>query len=151
MQNLTPNFTLEEMIFSDTACLAGINNTPDATVTAELTTTCWMLETIRAALGDVPISVSSGYRCPELNAIIGGVPDSQHQYGQAADICAYDFGSAKEVFDAILLIDPPLSFDQLIMEEDQYGNQWVHISQGPEMRQEAMYIGPDGQATTVST
>lgn len=47
-----------------------------------------VLDRIRERLG-VPITVNSGYRCPEHNAEVGGVPDSQHVLGTAADI-TYD-------------------------------------------------------------
>ena len=44
------------------------------------------LEAIRSQLGNRPIRVTSGYRCPRYNALIGGVPNSQHILGNAADI-----------------------------------------------------------------
>lgn len=47
-----------------------------------------VLDKIRERLG-VPITVNSGYRCPEHNAEVSGVPDSQHVLGTAADI-TYD-------------------------------------------------------------
>ena len=47
-----------------------------------------VLDRIRERLG-VPITVNSGYRCPEHNAEVGGVSDSQHVLGTAADI-TYD-------------------------------------------------------------
>ncbi len=44
-----------------------------------------VLDKIREAVGG-PVYVSSGYRCPEHNAEVGGVQNSQHLYGRAADI-----------------------------------------------------------------
>ena len=45
-----------------------------------------VLEHIRARLGGRPVIVTSGYRCPEHNELIGGAPNSDHLYGWAADI-----------------------------------------------------------------
>jgi len=44
-----------------------------------------ILEAVRVAFG-APVIVTSGARCPEYNAKVGGVSDSQHLYGRAADI-----------------------------------------------------------------
>lgn len=55
------------------------------------------LETLRLRAG-APVIVQDGYRCPEHNLEVGGVPDSQHCLGQAADvnICG---SSLQEMFD----------------------------------------------------
>jgi uncharacterized protein YcbK (DUF882 family) len=45
-----------------------------------------MLEILRKRIGDRPIIVNSGYRCPKYNEQAGGVPGSYHLYGMAADI-----------------------------------------------------------------
>jgi len=50
---------------------------------------------------DVPIIISSGYRCPEHNRDVGGVPGSQHTRGRAADIYSH-IVSAKELHSLIL-------------------------------------------------
>ncbi len=44
------------------------------------------LEALRAELGNIPIVITSGYRCPIHNKVIGGVKNSQHTRGTAADI-----------------------------------------------------------------
>lgn len=43
------------------------------------------LEAFRAAVGQ-PVLIDSAYRCPEHNAAVGGVPNSQHVLGEAADV-----------------------------------------------------------------
>jgi uncharacterized protein YcbK (DUF882 family) len=48
-----------------------------------------VLERLRRAFG-APVIVTSGHRCPEHNAAVGGAPDSQHLYGRAADIQVED-------------------------------------------------------------
>ena len=45
-----------------------------------------MLEILRRRIGDMPIIVNSGYRCPSYNEKVGGVPGSYHLYGMAADV-----------------------------------------------------------------
>ena len=47
-----------------------------------------MLNQIRAAFG--PVRITSGCRCPEHNAEVGGAPDSQHLRGRAADIVVHN-------------------------------------------------------------
>jgi uncharacterized protein YcbK (DUF882 family) len=56
-----------------------------------------LLETLRHEIGDKPIRVVSGYRCPPHNRQVGGAPDSQHMYAAAADIPAglVKFGQAQ--------------------------------------------------------
>lgn len=46
------------------------------------------LEELRRAIGNKPIVVTSGYRCPTHNKAVGGAANSQHKYGKAADIKA---------------------------------------------------------------
>jgi len=76
---LTPHFTLEELLCKCGKC------TPPAPVVANLKRLAPVLEKIRIALGK-PVIVNSGYRCPHRNAEAGGVADSQHVKGTAADL-----------------------------------------------------------------
>jgi zinc D-Ala-D-Ala carboxypeptidase len=96
-------------------------------------------EPIRAHFG-VPLVISSFYRSPELNKSVGGVPDSQHQYGQAIDIEAGPDMNI-EIFN---WAKDNLKFDQLLNEyPDKDGKPtWVHISfvNDAANRQEAIYI-----------
>ena len=83
---LTENFTLKEMTNSSTAERNGIDNTPDSGVISKLEALCRLiLQPIRDAYGKT-IIVTSGYRSPELNRAVGGASNSQHTYGEAADI-----------------------------------------------------------------
>ena len=80
------HFTIKELCRSATAQRLGIDNTPPASaVTALHALVNHVLDPLRDAWGG-PIHVNSGYRCPELNKIVGGTPTSQHQRGEAADI-----------------------------------------------------------------
>ncbi len=69
-----------------------------------------------------PITVNSGYRCPELNAAVKGSKTSQHMSGQAADIDTGDRQQNKLLFEHIR---KNLPFDQLI---DESNFAWVHVS-----------------------
>ena len=79
-------FTLTELTHSITAKAHSIANVPTAEAVKNLNTlvTC-VLDPVRERWG-VPIYVNSGYRCPELNKLVGGAPGSYHQRGMAADI-----------------------------------------------------------------
>src|SRR5262245_16014791 len=121
MATLTEHFSLEEMIFSETAARHGIDNRPDSTSRRNLLELCEsMLEPIRELVGG-PINVTSGYRSPVLNSIIGGAPESQHKIGEAADINCPLF-NPQALFQKIR--ESNLPFDQLI---DEFGS-WVHVS-----------------------
>lgn len=123
---LTEHFTLEELCNSSTAKAKGIKNTPGTT---EVINLLWLsikvLEPLRKAMG-TPIKIGSGYRCPALNKAVGGVPNSQHVKGEAADLCIDgDLKKGKKWFDWIKANAP---FDQLIWEHNAKGTYWVHVS-----------------------
>lgn len=141
---LSENFTLEELLVSSTAAKYGIDNTPNATIKANLTMLCKkLLQPIRDKYGK-SIIVTSGYRCPILNTKIGGSRTSQHMKGQAADINSgegYKAGGTaryeanKKLFDLIYKMG---GYDQLINEfPDAQGRpQWVHVSYNPTLRKQ---------------
>jgi hypothetical protein len=118
---LTPHFTLEELCFSQEAARAGIDNTPSREVAANLLRLAKMLEKVRALLKS-PIHISSGFRCAQLNARIGGSKTSAHLEGRAADFICPAFGTPYVV--AKRIAAARLGFDQMIHE---YGR-WVHIA-----------------------
>ena len=79
-------FTLEEFTYSITAQHLGIDNTPSGEAVKNLERlVSRVLDPLREAWGS-PIIVTSGYRCEELNARVGGVKTSYHLRGMAADI-----------------------------------------------------------------
>lgn len=131
-------FNYYELTASSTAKRKGIDNTPDATVRANLTAlVANILDPLREAYGK-PIVVSSGYRSPKLNRAVGGAAKSQHVTGQAADIHTLSDTPAdnKKLFDLILKLKLP--FDQLINE---YNFNWVHVSYSPRNRRQVLKIG----------
>lgn len=126
MTNLTANFTLEELYASSTAKAKGIDNTPTRQAIVNLThLAVKVLQPLRSGLKE-PITISSGYRCPALNRAVGGVSNSQHMTGEAADInIGGDMAKGKRIFD---YIKRNLHFDQLIWEHNKQGVHWVHVS-----------------------
>lgn len=128
---LTQHFALEELVFSSTAQRLNIDNTPDSDTIQRLMVTAMGLEKIRALLG-APLHIDSGYRCPTLNKAVGGVPDSAHISGYAADFICPEFGSPLTI--ARTIAGSGINFDQCIVE----CNQWVHVSFDPKMRQQAL-------------
>ena len=125
---VSPHFTLEELVHSDVALRRGIDNTTaDPAVINRLTAiTVNVLEPIRAHYG-LAFSPISGYRCPALNQLIGGVADSQHMRGEAVDITL----PSVTRFDLAQWIYQSLTFDQLILELYTPGDPdsgWVHCS-----------------------
>ena len=125
---LTENFSLNELTKSQTAERKGIDNTPSAEHQDNLKSLCEMiLQPIRDHFGQV-VSVSSGYRSPELCVAIGSSTQSQHAKGQASDFEIFGI-SNKELAD---YIDENLDYDQLILEywkgEDEPNSGWVHCS-----------------------
>ena len=116
-------FTINELIRSDMALQRGIDNTPPPPIKIKLSNLINnLLDPIREAWGG-PISVNSGYRCPVLNRAVGGVPTSQHQKGEAADVTVGSPKQNRELFELIAAGD--FDFDQLI---DESNYSWVHIS-----------------------
>lgn len=136
--NLSPHFTLEEMILSQEAIRRGIDNTPSPDVVDRLKRTAQGLEAVRVRLGCAPVIVNSGYRCSELNNAIGGSKTSQHMTGEAADIICPRFGSPVEI--ATALRDSGIEYDQLILE---FGR-WVHVSFSVKPRHMALIIDKAG-------
>lgn len=124
---ITMHFTIEEMYASDTAKRLGINNKPSVQQMVNLVYLCaYVLEPLRVAMNE-PIKIGSGFRCQQLNKAVGGVYNSQHLKGQAADLCIDgDIEKGKRWFN---YIKEHLPFDQLIWEHNpKTGSYWVHVS-----------------------
>lgn len=121
-------FTIEELTYSQTAVKRGIRNETTPEVEKNLTAlVCVVLDPAREKWGK-PIHVTSGYRCPELNKAVGGVPTSQHLKGEAADIVA---GSRRENAELGRLIVKSGCFDQVIFENSNKECtecDWIHVS-----------------------
>lgn len=115
-------FKLSEFINSATAKRLSIDNMPSFEIVDNLNRLADYLDGIRAKLGK-PILISSGYRCPMLNKAVGGVTNSQHQKGLAADLVCADMVKLESV------LKETGGFDQLIKEHRKGSNSfWFHVS-----------------------
>lgn len=128
---LSEHFSYEELTASQEAVRHNIDNVPSDQVVANLRTTAEGLELVRAMLAK-PIIISSGYRSEELNSALGGVIDSAHCRGFAADFICPAAGTPYQIAARIMAVEA-IKFDQLIME----GN-WVHISFAPPLRRQVL-------------
>ena len=82
--NLSRNFTLQELIKSDTAIRKGIDNNPNSDQIKKLQLLCErVLQPVRDQFGRV--KVTSGFRSPELCLAIGSSLESQHTKAEAVD------------------------------------------------------------------
>ena len=91
-------FTLEELTRSQTAVRLGKDNTPNATQKRDLLRLMDYLDGIREEFGE-PIKVTSGFRGWKVNEAVGGVKNSQHLAGQAADLIRKRGGYQQVIFE----------------------------------------------------
>ena len=123
---ISKNFTLDELTASATAKQMHIINAPGVDEVCNLCALVHnVLQPLRDAMGE-SIKIGSGYRCPQLNKAVGGVSNSQHMKGEAADLCIDgDMKKGKRWFE---WIKTHCQFDQLIWEHNSKGTYWVHVS-----------------------
>ena len=130
---LSKNFTLQELIKSNTALRLGINNTPSKEGIMKLTILATsVLQVIRDRIG--PLRITSGYRSSELNTAIGGSNKSQHTKCEAVDIQYVKRGRMDNLLIYQALIDLDIDFDQCILEfgdstktSDPTSPAWIHL------------------------
>ena len=123
---ISKNFTLEELTASATAKAKGISNNPGQT---DLVNLCGLVHNVLQPLRNwwgKEVKIGSGYRSLALNRAVGGVSNSQHMKGEAADLCIDgDIQKGKSWFQ---YIKQHCEFDQLIWEHNAKGTYWVHVS-----------------------
>lgn len=123
-------FTLNELTRSATAVRKGINNSPSALIKSNLEAIIEkVLDPLREKWGK-PIIVTSGYRCPKLNTIIGGASGSQHMKGEAVDIRTATDTRDENMKLLKILLKSDIVYDQVISEyvDAQGRPDWIHIS-----------------------
>jgi len=136
--NLSKHFTLAEYTVSETASRQGIDNQPkEAWIIENLRRMAAVMEDIRDILGRNPITVTSGYRCPELNTAIGSNGNSAHVSGLATDFISPKFGTPYDICKAIEPYVEKLGIDQLI-----YEHTWVHVGLRNGPRHQVMTLAP---------
>lgn len=127
---LSKNFTSEELTASCTAKRLGLKNYPDSFVMGNLRRLCVnILQPIRDEWG-APIIVGSGYRCIKLNEAVGGVANSDHIYGCAADIKTLHDRPIenKQLYDLIRKMHSEGKLPLLKQCINEYDYDWIHIS-----------------------
>ena len=118
MTQLSPHFSLEELVHTDT----GLPNSPSAEQGADLVRLCdTILEPMRIITG--ALHINSGFRSLAVNNAIGGVHNSQHMQGQAADVRPLEVSQG---FAFLAVKDSSIPYDQIISEPS-----WIHISVAP--------------------
>ncbi len=127
--NLSNSFSLEQLVFSETAVRRDLDNTPNSEQIQNLTELAQVLERVQEFLGH-PITVISAYRSLKVNTAVGGSPTSDHMEGLAGDIVCPAFGTPIEVCEAVKRSRIP--FDQTIYEY----KKWCHLGIGHRLRSE---------------
>ena len=131
---LSEHFTLRELCKTNT----GIENVPNEAQVENLKRLCRWLERLRKRWndkygdGDDPIIINSGFRSPEVNKAVGGVPTSNHLTGCAVDIRCIGMEQALR-YAAILLDISDMSredFDELLIEQNR-SVIWIHFAVRP--------------------
>lgn len=124
--NLTPHFTIEELAGTSNAQYKKLNLLKAQDQMGRMYQLAGFAERVREIVGK-PLIITSGYRCPELNKAIGGAITSQHIFAEAIDIVVKGM-SVQDVFNRIVTSD--LKYNQIIIERNKSGSQWVHVSIG---------------------
>ena len=127
---LSPHVTLAEMTRTSRAGYDHEQAEGAAAVLDALTATAAMVEAVWARFGRGVIH--SGYRCPELNAVVGGSRTSQHMRGEAVDFSIP--GVALEDVWAWVRDHSGLAYGQCLLEPAHGEPRWVHLSLGEPWR-----------------
>ena len=127
---LSEHFKLGEMTRSNSH--PEVYNIPTHEAIANLKRVCEWLEVLRERAGG-PIRINSGYRSPQLNKKVGGVPTSNHLTGCAVDIRVTDMGQLIRY--AAIIMDyadeSHQDFDEILIEKNRYGAIWLHFAVRP--------------------
>ena len=126
---LSEHFSLGEFTKSEHP---EVYNIPSHVAIENMKRICGWLEVLRDRYG-APIIINSGYRSPQLNKRVGGVPTSNHVTGCAVDIrCS---GAEQAIRYATILMDyaneSKQDYDELFIEKNKYGRYWVHFAVRP--------------------
>lgn len=129
---LSRHFRLAEFLKSDKADELGDANEPEERHLRAIYALACGMEQVRHICGDRPITITSGYRNPRVNAAVGGVPHSAHAMGYAADFTVH---GAEPKWVANKIAASELVFDQLILETSR---NICHISFEPRLRRQVL-------------
>lgn len=138
---LSEHFTLEEMTRSQLAARHGIDNTPNDMQLENLKTLAKGMELVRTKLDSLPIIISSGFRCEDLNDLLGSKRTSAHIAGLACDFTCDRYSHVGRVFE--VLAESSIPYQQLIYEY----SSWIHVAfppEGEEPRRQTLVIDREG-------
>ena len=142
---LSKHFKLKEFTKSQIAARNGINNTPHSGDVKNLENLCYeILEPVRAKF-DKPVIINSGFRCLEVNRLLGSSDSSQHTKGQADDFEIAGVANIQVAY----WVEANCDFDQLILEfykpdDGQAG--WVHVSYNEKSANRKQVLTFDGKS-----
>jgi zinc D-Ala-D-Ala carboxypeptidase len=144
--NLSKNFTLKELTKSDFAIRNNIPNEPNMDQIVKLKELCnKILQPVRNHFG--PVTVTSGFRSPELCVKIGSSLNSQHAEGMAAD---FEVAGVDNADLAYWIKDNLEDWDQMILEFYTLGEPnsgWVHCSYSDKPRKQFLRAFKEGGKT----
>ena len=147
---LSKHFQLKEFTKSQIAARNGINNTPHSGDVKNLENLCYeILEPVRAKFDEKPVIINSGFRCLEVNRLLGSSDSSQHTKGQACDFEIAGVPNIKVAY----WVQANVDFDQLILEfwnpESGDGNiGWIHVSYNEKGSNRKQVLTFDGKSYT---
>lgn len=124
--NLVPHFTFFELAGTSVEKYKKLNLLKAQEQMGKMYMLAGFAERVREIIGK-PVIITSGFRCKELNKAIGGAITSQHTLCEAIDIVVKGM-STSDVFNRIVTSD--LKYNQIIIERNSKGSQWVHVSIG---------------------
>lgn len=136
---LTPHFSFSELVSTSYTKYQQQNIEEAQKQIGKLYMLAGFAERVREIVG-YPLIVTSGYRCNALNKYIGGALASQHMLCEAIDIVCKKM-TVKGMFKKIKNSD--LKYDQMIIERNKAGSEWLHISIGS-LRQCLSYTPGEG-------
>ncbi len=123
---LVPHFSLEELAVTNTSKYQRKNLEEAKQLMGKMYQLAGFAERVREIVGH-PLIVTSGFRCKELNSFVGGSANSQHLLCEAIDIVCNKM-TVKSLYSKIKNSD--LKYEQMIIETNSKGSQWLHISIG---------------------
>ena len=124
--SLTPHFKMSELAGTSNEKYKKLNILKAQDQMGKMYMLAGFAERVREIIGK-PMIITSGYRCPELNKAIGGALTSQHIFCEAIDFVVKGM-STQDIFNKIVTSD--LKYNQIIIERNSKGSQWVHVSIG---------------------